>query len=137
MQTQLNHTLFDCILDSLHISNPIKSLSPKGYGTIGENYAAISSHQTAVQYFEIHVIFYRYSTHIWRQYNLWLCFLQTWKPCNFIALVSVMSRCTEKQLWWLAIWFDLIYAPGKWWTSWFVDTIINIHIQSYTHQPIP
>lgn len=58
MQTQRNHTLFDCILDSLHISNPIKSLSPKGYRTIEENYAAISSHQTAVQYFEIHEIFY-------------------------------------------------------------------------------
>lgn len=59
MQTQRNHILFDCILfRQLAHLNPIKSLSPKGYGTIGENYAAISSHQTAVQYFEIHVIFY-------------------------------------------------------------------------------
>lgn len=65
MQTQLNQLyLTASYLDSLHISNPIKSLSPKGYGTIEENYAAISSHQTTVRYFEIHVVFYRYSTHI-------------------------------------------------------------------------
>lgn len=66
MQTQLSHTLFDCILfrQLAHFKSHQISLSPKGQGSIGENYAAISpviKQQPSI--FEIHVIVHRYSTH--------------------------------------------------------------------------
>lgn len=129
MQTQLNHTLFDCMLFTQLAQFKSHEISLQKDRSIGEIYAATPQSWNSSPIF-LRYTWYFIDTQLICDVNITYGYVFT----NLKALGYYSTHPSDVEVYYQS---DSLYAPGKWWTSQLLDTIINIHIQSYTCQPTP